>query len=431
MENEDSRIRRGSSIEGGSLLYANHFSAEAAFLSKDQKMTASILNDIDPYLPLVKLKKIISQHHPEDCSFSPDGEKCLAVNSTFATISIWDTKTYKQIGRINAQMFGGAVGFTLGENQIITSYFGSLSYWDLKTCTQMGHEIFIGYDYSRPSFSPSGTLIASGMSQSSTVSLRNVVTGKVLILTGHKEGIIESTFSQDSKIIVTTSEDSTVRLWNTATGLPIGRAMKHKNWVRQANISPDGKLVLTAGWDNAAHLWDPIEGKEITNEMLHRSELRKAIFSPDGKTIITLSDDNIVKFWDFVKRSLSSQKFQLNATIHDAKFSSDAKALLITADSAAQFFDAVTLKSIGRAMNHDSTIKISTLSRDGKLCLIVTESNKVHLWKAGTGKEFCTPWVFQEKVNNAVFNPDGTMVLIAVGNTAVRKISKMGKRSFL
>ena len=64
-------------------------------------------------------------------------------------------------------------------------------------------------------------------------------------------------FSPDGKIVLTASEDTTARLWDTGTGKPIGPALRHQASVWKAAFSPDGKTILTgANNTNPPRLWD-------------------------------------------------------------------------------------------------------------------------------------------------------------------------------
>ena len=63
-------------------------------------------------------------------------------------------------------------------------------------------------------------------------------------------------FSPDGQRVVTASRDKTARLWDAATGNPIGEPMNHEDLVRSAQFSPDGQRVVTASEDQTARLWD-------------------------------------------------------------------------------------------------------------------------------------------------------------------------------
>ena len=60
-------------------------------------------------------------------------------------------------------------------------------------------------------------------------------------------------FSPDGRRILTASSDKTARLWDTATGAPIGEPMRHEDEVVDAAFSPDGARDCHGqqGWHRA------------------------------------------------------------------------------------------------------------------------------------------------------------------------------------
>ena len=80
-------------------------------------------------------------------------------------------------------------------------------------------------------------------------------------------------FSPDGQRVVTASEDKTARLWDAASGKPIGEPMKHESSVNSAQFSPDGQRVVTASGDKTARLWDAASGKPIGEPMKHEDTL--------------------------------------------------------------------------------------------------------------------------------------------------------------
>jgi WD40 repeat protein/tetratricopeptide (TPR) repeat protein len=105
--------------------------------------------------------------------------------------------------------------------------------------------------------------------------------------------------SRDGKSFVTAAS-GTLRLWDTATSLPIGLPITLR-YSPCAGFSPDMKIILTAGADHRARLWDAVTGRPIGPPLLHPSggppgRYVRAAYSPDGKTIATASDNMIDQY---------------------------------------------------------------------------------------------------------------------------------------
>ena len=63
--------------------------------------------------------------------------------------------------------------------------------------------------------------------------------------------------------MLTGSLDRRARLWDAATGKPLGAPLVHPGGVRAAAWAPDGRVVVTGGDDGGVRFWDvpaPLEG---------------------------------------------------------------------------------------------------------------------------------------------------------------------------
>jgi tRNA A-37 threonylcarbamoyl transferase component Bud32 len=113
--------------------------------------------------------------------------------------------------------------------------------------------------------------------------------------------------TRDGKTVLTSGLNANdAQLWDTATGLPIGKRIEHP--ASAAAFSPDGKAVITVR-DHEARLWDAATGLPIGKAFELDGAVFAVAFGFDGKTILTGSDDGTARWHDFgrlpVGRSLA------------------------------------------------------------------------------------------------------------------------------
>ncbi|KAI9760768.1 MAG: hypothetical protein M1840_002214 [Geoglossum simile] len=119
----------------------------------------------------------------------------------------------------------------------------------------------------------------------------------VQTLESHTGPVNAVVFLPDGKLVVSASDDKTVRVWGAATGAAIQTLKGHTYFVKAIIFSPDGKLVASASNDKTVRVWDAATGTAVYIKG-YTGWVNTVVFSPDGKLVALASDDKTLWVWD-------------------------------------------------------------------------------------------------------------------------------------
>ncbi|CCA71244.1 hypothetical protein PIIN_05182 [Serendipita indica DSM 11827] len=131
-------------------------------------------------------------------------------------------------------------------------------------------------------------------------------------LQGHEGPIVTIAFSPDGSRIVSGSSDKTIRLWDAATGQPLGEPLRgHTSSVNAIAFSPDGSRIVSGSSDNTIRSWDAATGQPLGEPLLgHTSSVNAIAFLPDGSQFVSGSHDTTIRLWAKVPDSNASETNQ-------------------------------------------------------------------------------------------------------------------------
>ena len=276
-------------------------------------------------------------------------------------------------------------------------------------------------------FSPDGRRIVSG-SKDNTLRLWDAATGKPIgaPLQGQTNTVWSVAFSPDGRRIVSGSDDYTMRLWDAATGKPIGSPRQgHTAGVLSVVFSPDGRSIVTGSADKTLRLWDGASGKPIGSPFQgHSNSVWSVAFSPDGRRIISGSADNTLRLWDAATGKPIGPPLQGHTnSVWSVAFSPDGRRIVSGSyDNSLRLWDGASGKPIGPPLQgHTGLVMSVAFSPDGRRIVSGSDDNTLRLWDAARGNSIGSPRQDHTMpVSSVAFSPDGRRIVSASADNTLR-----------
>ena len=359
--------------------------------------------------------------------FSPDGHTLASGSWDDNMVRLWDVGT----GRLIATLAGHrrsvySVAFS-PDGAMLTSGGNDLAVrlWDVTTkqlkTTFIGH---LGHINS-VTFSPDGSILAGG-TDNEKVWLWDVITGQSLAILEHKDGVRQVAFSPDGATLASASwgNDSTVKLWDTATWQPRISFSGHNSPVGGIAFSPDGRTLATGGsWrDGAVRLWEVDTEQLIVTLGGHADYINSVAFSPDGATLASASWDNTVWLRDTATWQPRIILREYTASVSSIAFSSDGRTLASGGgwlDGKVRLWDIETGRRKAIFGGHANSIRSMAFRPDSSTIATVgdddTDEGRIRLWNTDTGQLKTTITGHTSSILSVAFSPDDITLATAGG----------------
>jgi ribosome assembly protein 4 len=125
-------------------------------------------------------------------------------------------------------------------------------------------------------------------------------------LEGHSDAILNVSFSPLGDKLASGGGDTTVRLWDLETQLPIHTLKGHANWVLYVSWSPDGNKLASGGMDKEIKIWDVESAKQVGPTLKgHTNYVTSICWEPlhlnkACNRMVSASKDGTAKIWDVI-----------------------------------------------------------------------------------------------------------------------------------
>jgi WD40 repeat protein len=362
-------------------------------------------------------------------AFHPEGS-ALASGANDGTVRIWALDSPGPRAAIPAARGLNAVAFSPDGALLAVAARdqGEVTLWNSRSVERLHTLACPGSAVAEIAFSPDGSLVAAALKRATAdgnawdgdVCVWQTATGvRLSTLAGHPRGAERLAFSPDGALLLVTSGEATVSLWDPHAGtrcltLPArtflfpdvgalfglagsrlvspdarlldavtGRAvtpLRPYGNITCLAVSPDGRRVAFGVASGNVYLHDIAAGKRIATLVGHAGAIRSAVFAPAGDRIVTGSLDGTARQWAVAP---------IDVDVHPLR----------------QFH------------GHEGSVEATILSPDGRRLVTSATDGTVRVWEVATGRVLCVLPGQPDAPRAVALSPDGTLLVAAAAGS--------------
>ncbi|KAL8502211.1 hypothetical protein ACS0TY_021358 [Phlomoides rotata] len=312
-------------------------------------------------LPSISFYTFLNTHDSLNCaSISHDGSM-VAGGFSDSSLKVWDMAKLGQ-QNVNSPSQGE---IELASNEP-SSNAGGRSYTLFR-----GHA---GPVHSA-TFSPLGDFLLSSSSDSTIRLWSTKLNANLVCYKGHNYPVWDVQFSPLGHYFASASHDRTSRIWSVDRIQPLRIMAGHLSDVDCVQWHANCNYIATGSSDKTVRLWDVQSGECVRIFIGHRSMILSLAMSPDGRYMASGDEDGTIMMWDLASGRCVSPLVGHGSCIWSLAFSCEGSLIASgSADCTVKIWDVASSSKVPKM----DDIKSGSASRLRSLKTLPTKSTPVY-----------------------------------------------------
>ncbi|KAI7989150.1 Transcription initiation factor TFIID subunit 5 [Camellia lanceoleosa] len=284
---------KAARIETNTVPAAPRVKSELTLPAMPTEVEHSILEDLrnrvqlsSSALPSVSFYTFINTHNGLNCSSISHDGSLVAGGFSDSSLKVWDMAKFGQ--QTGSSILQGENDFATSEH--VLGADGGKRYYTLFR----GHS---GPVYSA-SFSPFGDFLLSSSSDSTIRLWSTKLNANLVCYKGHNYPVWDVQFSPLGHYFASASHDRTARIWSVDRIQPLRIMAGHLSDVDCVRWHSNCNYIATGSSDKTVRLWDVQSGECVRIFIGHRSMVLSLAMSPDGRYMASGDEDGTIMMWD-------------------------------------------------------------------------------------------------------------------------------------
>ncbi len=201
---------------------------------------------------------------------------------------------------------------------------------------------------------------------------------------GHQSTVKQVLWIPERRLILSASNDRTLRLWDPLTG-PAGVLEGHGSSVISAAVVPGGRWVVSGGFDRDLFVWDLETRKDVSRHRGHLEAVHDLLVTDEGRSLISCSNDRTCREWTILAPAEPQVLEGQGSGAYDTlRLGADALASA-HGDGRIRIWDLGTGRIRLTLEGHPSEVFALAASPDRKRLASIDLRGLIILWDAHTG----------------------------------------------